>query len=137
MDKSCFTCKTRESLEISSLCLEECFSKNDYPLWKERDKKISFPICNGLTPNISSCTAKVYEEIGELMQLLGKGQRQSGELIEQLNNHNDWVMRTVEEALDGTQALVTLVCTLLDEPGDIEIAMERHIEKLKQKGYLK
>lgn len=113
---------------------------DDFIEWLENEKprvSISFPILNNLTPTITSCTAKVYEEIGELMQLLGKGQQQSGELIEELNNRSEWVRRTVEEALDGAQALVTLVNTLLDEPGDIEIAMERHIEKLKRKGYLK
>ncbi len=132
MDQRCETCGKHETPDCSRACT------NENPIgWIPKPETISFPILNGLTPTISSCTAKVYEEIGELMQLLGKGQRQSGEIVEQLNNHSEWVRRTVEEALDGAQALVTLVCTLLDEPGDIEIALERHIEKLKTKGYLK
>jgi len=131
-ERNCKTCGRETRSECGKIICNQGFTA-----WIPKPKTISFPILNGLAPTLESCTKKVFEEIGELMQLLGKGQRQSGELIEQLNNRNEWVIRTVEEALDGAQALVTLVCTLLDEHGDIEIAMERHTAKLRQKGYLK
>jgi len=135
--KNCSTCLIRD-FKVPSCC--DCGLENHYKNWEDetKAKQISFPILNNLTPNLGSCTKKVLEEIGELMQLLGKGQGESGETtVERLNNQSEWVRRTAEEALDSAQSLVTLVCVLLDEPNDREIAMQRHVEKLKSKGYLK
>lgn len=106
--------------------------------WKQNELKdtILFRRLNGLTPTFQSCRDKVYEEIGELMQLLGKGQRASGETNEE-SSYPDWVYRVVEEALDSAQALVTLVNTLADENNvDIQGEIGRHEAKLVRKGYL-
>jgi hypothetical protein len=128
-------------------CRFEKLTVDDYPCdicspsfseWKPVNESISFFILNNLTPTLESCTKKVFEEIGELMQLLGKGQGESGEsTVERLNNQSKWVRRTAEEALDGAQSLVTLFCVLLDEPNDREIALQGHIKKLRKKEYLK
>ena len=101
---------------------------------------ITFHRLNGLTPTFSSCRDKVYEEIGEVMQLLGKGQRASGErttLEPEQDSHADWVYRVFEEILDSAQALVTMAFVLAEE-NNIDVPGEtgRHEAKLVSKGYL-
>ena len=104
---------------------------------EEYQEVISLRRINGLKPTLQSCTAKVYEEIGELMQLLGRGQKMSGELVDDLNNHDEWVSNTIGEALDGMQALNTLIYVLADENNiDIQEEVKRHEAKLVKKGYL-
>jgi len=71
------------------------------------------------------------------MQLLGKGQRASGEQTNE-TNYQDWIYRVIEEALDSAQSIVTLINTLAEKNNiDIFGEAERHEAKLKKKGYLK
>lgn len=104
---------------------------------------ISFHRLNGLTPTFSSCRDKVYEEIGEVMQLLGKGQRASGERVypaalgPEQDSYADWVYRVFEEILDSAQSLVTMAFVLADENNiDVPGEIGRHEAKLVAKGYL-
>ena len=98
---------------------------------------ISFHRCNNLKPSLYSCTAKIFEEIGELMELLGKGQCASGEKTPDLD-HAEWVYSTIGEAFDGIQSLTTLVFLLADENNvDIQGEIGRHEAKLIAKGYLR
>ena len=97
---------------------------------------ISFPILNNLTPNLHSCTLKVLEEVGELMQKLGKGQGANGEKVDE--NRPKWAVETVCEAIDTAQSAITLAHTLCKKYDfDLEELMELHESKLKTKGYLK
>ncbi|HWQ42807.1 MAG TPA: nucleotide pyrophosphohydrolase [Desulfosporosinus sp.] len=96
---------------------------------------IIFPICNGLAPTVESCTMKVLEEVGELMQLIGKGQGKSGEPRRVVNLI--WAVRSVEESLDTAQSAITMAHTLCKEYGiDMAEIMEKHEKKLREKGYL-
>ena|SRR5665254_1863 len=97
---------------------------------------IVFPILNNLTPTVDGCSMKVLEEVGELMQLIGKGQGKSGE------SHDIadlvWAVRSVEESLDTAQSAITLAHTLCrDYKISMDDLMEKHERKLKEKGYLK
>ena len=124
MENDCDNCKKTCEVEI-------CLDKE----WFE-PKCISLPILNGLTPTVESCTMKVLEEVGELMQLIGKGQGKSGEK----GNIADimWAVRSVEESMDTAQSAITMACTLCEEYGiDINEIVKAHEEKLREKGYLK
>lgn len=97
---------------------------------------ITFPILNGLTPTVESCTMKVLEEVGELMQLIGKGQGKSGEPKSVMNLI--WAVRSVEESLDTAQSAITMAVTLCKEFGiKIDEMTGKHEKKLRDKGYLK
>lgn len=97
---------------------------------------IIFPILNNLTPTIESCTMKLIEELGELMQLIGKGQGKSGETLKKKTDR--WAIDTISEALDVAQSAITMFHTLSKEYGiNSDIMMEIHEEKLKERGYLK
>lgn len=100
---------------------------------------IIFPICNNLTPNLHSCTLKVLEEIGELMQRLGKGQGASGERhYISLTEKRTWAVATIKESIDTAQASITLAYILAEEHGiSMDVIMAEHTEKLREKGYLK
>ena len=105
----------------------------------EKDS-ISLGRLNGLTPTLQSCTMKIFEEIGEVMRLLSKGQSMSGEYwVKSLQEigRKQWVLDVIGEALDGIQSLSTLIYVLVDE-NDINIQDEigRHEAKLVAKGYL-
>jgi len=98
--------------------------------------EISFPVLNNLTPTVESCTMKFLEEVGELMQLIGKGQGKSGESHD--INDLEWAVRSVEESLDAAQSATTLAHTLCR---DYKISMDdllyNHKLKLKKRGYIK
>ena len=100
---------------------------------------IVFPILNNLTPTVESCTMKVLEEVGELMQLLGKGKRMSGETeltVEQVEEEIH--MSMVMEAFDVAQSAVTMADILCKKHGiDLGMMMMDHKEKLYERGYLK
>jgi NTP pyrophosphatase (non-canonical NTP hydrolase) len=116
-----------------------CFGCRQLDKWEENKQSIEFKRINGLTPTVESCTMKLLEEVGELMQLLGKGHRLNGEselTVEQQVEKID--MRTVEETLDVAQSAVTMAYVLCDKHGiDISMMMMDHIEKLYDRGYLK
>jgi len=96
---------------------------------------VSMPILNGLKPTIVSCTFKVLEELGELVQLIGKHSGLSGEtpiICEEVR-----IRRTVLEALDVAQAAITMAHTLCElHELSLESFIESHERKLRQKGYL-
>ena len=97
---------------------------------------IAFPILNNLTPTVESCTMKVLEEVGELMQLIGKDQGRSGETT--YMEKVDWNIRVIEEAFDVAQSAVTMAHTLCNKHGiDIDMMIRDHKEKLYERGYLK
>lgn len=90
------------------------------------DTSITFPIPNGINPDLHSCTLKIWEEVGELMQVLGRDRGTEW-----------WVHRAIEEAFDGAQALVTLANMLANENNiDLSEKMVEHEAKLIRKGYL-
>lgn len=94
--------------------------------------QISFKKLNGLTPTIESCTLKLIEELGELLQLIGKGQGMSGE-----NAPPALPGRMIEEAFDVAQSAVTMIYTLADRYSvDVDQFTKYHLEKLEEKGYL-
>lgn len=102
-----------------------------------RATEISFPILNNLTPTTESCTAKVLEEVGELFRLIGKGQGQSGEKIEVMEQ-GYLATNMIAEALDVAQSAVTMAHTLATEHDiNLEAMMEAHAMKLRNRGYLK
>jgi len=96
---------------------------------------ITFPILNNLEPNTTSCTMKLIEEFGELMQLLGKKRGASGEIAD--INRREWALKTVLEALDAAQSAITLADVLCKEyEFELDGLMESHKSKLKERVYL-
>jgi len=98
---------------------------------------ISFPILNNLTPTVPSCTNKLIEELGELLQIIGKGQGQSGEKLG-VKEQSYLATNMIAEAFDVAQSAVTMAHTLATEY-DIDLVgmMEAHTMKLRERGYLK
>lgn len=129
--KICRKCRYHNDIGPCRLCKDELDEMG--PFYQK--KIMSFNRLNGLTPNLYSCTKKVFEEIGELMQCLGKNRGESGEYTDM--DHNKWVHKTIGEALDGAQSIVTLIHVLAEE-NNIDIAGEvaKHEDKLRRKGYL-
>ena len=127
MRKDCDTCK------------KEC--KSDVCLdgeWFDLSEKtgVIFPILNNLNPTVESCTMKVLEEVGELMQLIGKGQGKSGERVDL--EKPEWALKTASESIDTAQAAITQMVALCREYGlDADTLMELHEQKLREKGYLR
>lgn len=132
-DKHCFNCGNKDDY------CGRCKGRNcgtNLRAWVPIKKVITFPILNNLTPNLHSCTLKVIEEVGELMEKLGKGQGANGEKVGE--NRSKWAAETVCEAIDTAQSAITLAHTLCKEYGfDLEELMELHESKLKYRGYLK
>lgn len=140
MDKVCATCEFRMTKILEYPC-DEC---NGHSMWKsiylaredQANKTISFPILNNLTPTVESCTMKVLEEVGELMQLIGKGQGKSGE--KNWLEFHDLAVATVKETLDVAQAAVTMAHTICKEHNlSLDVILEKHEKKLYERGYLK
>jgi hypothetical protein len=140
MSRLCCDCKDEDLTVNVSPCLN-CYGTEKKRNWVPKKvikntEGITFPVLNNLTPTLTSCTAKVYEEIGELMQCLGKGKRMSGEQIPE-KDHAEWVYDTIAEVLDGIQSLITLLDLLAKENNvDIEWELGRHTDKMVRKGYL-
>jgi len=94
---------------------------------------ISFRRLNGLKPNFTSCRDKLFKEIGEYLQLTGKGMRASGENGETFSSPR----KLVEELADVAQSAVTQMILIADENAlDLVEIMKTHEAKLRQKGYL-
>ena len=138
MKNGCGNCKY-EPLDSNKRPCSKCAwdDEKGYSRWKPMDRKdIKFPILNGLRPTVESCTMKLLEEIGETMQLIGKGQGKSGE--PEIMTKLKWASLTVCESIDTAQSAITLAHTLCKEYNlDLEELMELHESKLKSKGYLK
>lgn len=101
-----------------------------------RQKTITLPRLDNLTPTIESTALKLMEEAGELAQAIGKLRGLSGE---QVQMDATFVRAAITyELLDVAQTAVSLMFVLEEQYGiDIQQALEEHVAKLKAKGYLK
>ncbi|WP_018306315.1 nucleotide pyrophosphohydrolase [Desulfitobacterium hafniense] len=101
---------------------------------------LQFHRLNGLTPTVESCTMKLIEELGELLQLIGKGQGSSGERVKLQPELEAWETlesRMIDEAFDVAQSAVTMIFTLCEKMGYYPQLWEQaHEHKLRGKGYL-
>jgi len=104
------------------------------------ENSLTFHKLNGLTPTVESCTMKLIEELGELLQLIGKGQGTSGEKINLEPELEPWETlesRMLDEAFDVAQSAVTMIFTLCEKMGYSPFLWEQvHENKLRSKGYL-
>ena len=101
-----------------------------------KTKDITLPRLNNLKPTLESTAFKLMEETGELAQAIGKFRGMSGE---RTNMTDQQVMELIlRELLDVAQTAVSLMFGLEEEYGaDIGLALERHIQKLIEKEYLR
>lgn len=98
-------------------------------------KTISLPKLNRLTPTLESTALKLMEEAGELAQAIGKLRGMSGEKVE-LSEH-EAISNITNELLDVAQTAVSMMFVMEDKYGvNIEESLEKHIDKLRKKGYL-
>lgn len=98
-------------------------------------KNISLPRLSQLTPTLESTMLKITEEVGELAQAIGKFRGLSGE--KERWDDEDVVRAIVSELLDVAQTATSMMFVIEDMYGiDMAEEMERHVEKLRQKGYL-
>ncbi len=100
-----------------------------------RQKIIALPRLNKLSPTMESTALKLMEEAGELAQAIGKYRGLNGEPVER--EENQIIECIVDELLDVAQTAVSMMFVLEEQyQVDIEDAVCRHVEKLKNKGYL-
>lgn len=101
-----------------------------------KTKDITLPCLNNLKPTLESTAFKLMEETGELAQAIGKFRGMSGE---RTNMTEQQVMEMIlRELLDVAQTAVSLMFVLEEEYGaDIGLALQRHIQKLIEKDYLR
>ncbi|MDI6605354.1 nucleotide pyrophosphohydrolase [Aceticella autotrophica] len=99
-------------------------------------KEISLPRLNNLTPSLESTTLKLMEEAGELAQVIGKFRGLNGENVNM--SDKEITEKIAEELLDVAQVAVSMMF-VLEESYDIDIKeqLEQHINKLRNKGYIK
>ena len=96
-------------------------------------KGILFPILNNLRPTEQSCTFKLLEEVGEVMQIIGKKSKASGEIVGSFDAEE-----LIMEYMDVAQSAVTAINVLCKKYCyDLNIVSELHEGKLREKGYLK
>ena len=96
-------------------------------------KTITLPKLNGLSPTIESTMIKLSEEAGELAREVGKFRNMSGEK----NIHNANINQKIcEELIDVAQVAVTFLFVMESHGVDVNNAIEKHIMKMKEKGYL-
>lgn len=100
-----------------------------------KQKVISLPRLNKLSPTLESTALKLMEEAGELAQAIGKLRGLSGEeCYEDTRTVMEYVTR---ELLDVAQTAVSMMFVLEEHYGiDIDRALEQHVKKLIAKGYL-
>lgn len=99
------------------------------------NKIIALPRLNQLNPSLESTALKLMEEAGELAQAIGKFRGLSGEVR---LKEEDITERLGEELLDVAQTAVSMMYVLEEDYGvDLSSALEKHIQKLIDKGYLK
>lgn len=100
------------------------------------NKIIALPRLNQLNPTLESTALKLMEETGELAQAIGKFRGLSGE--KSLLDNTEVMTRLGEELLDVAQTAVSMMYVLEEDYGvDLSLALEKHIQKLIDKGYLK
>jgi len=98
-------------------------------------KTLSLPRLNRLNPTLESTALKLMEEAGELAQCIGKYRGLSGEKV-QMDNETV-VQQIAQELLDVAQTAVTMMFVMEEKFGiDIEELLQKHLEKLQNKGYL-
>jgi len=130
MGKSCDNCKHKK---IKRTVPVICFDCHCHWIDKWEHKPISFHRLNGLNPTFTSCRDKLFEEIGEYLQLTGKGMKASGETHDTFSSPR----RLIEELADVAQSAVTQMHVIADEAGlDLDDIMAGHNAKLREKGYL-
>lgn len=99
-------------------------------------KVIALPKLNQLQPSMESTALKLMEETGELAQVIGKYRCLSGEHIEGYSQEEIMYMIS-KELLDVAQTAVSMMYVLEEQyQVDIGKALEEHIQKLIDKGYL-
>ena len=99
-------------------------------------KTIALPKLNNLKPTIEGTTLKLMEEVGEFSQVVGKFRGLSGET--KVYEHNELTQKMAEELLDVAQVAVSLMFVLEEEYGiNIDESLDKHIEKLRNKNYIK
>lgn len=98
-------------------------------------KSIALPRLNNLQPTIESTALKLMEETGELAQAIGKYRGMSGE--SKIYDEHEVMEKICSELLDVAQTAVSLMF-VLEEKHDMNIgaALEKHVQKLIDKGYL-
>lgn len=98
-------------------------------------KMISLPKLNNLQPGLESTCLKLMEEAGELAQVIGKFRGLNGE--QDVMDEHKLVEKITEELLDVAQVAVSMMFVLENEYNiNIHDKIERHIEKLINKGYI-
>lgn len=98
-------------------------------------KILSLPRLDKLNPTLESTALKLMEEAGELAQCIGKYRGLSGEMVEMAEA--TVVEEIAKELLDVAQTAVTMMFVMEAQFGlDIEDLIQKHLEKLLQKGYL-
>lgn len=101
-----------------------------------RTKDITLPRLNNLKPTLESTALKLMEEAGELAQAIGKFRGMSGEGT--TLSEKQVVDLVLRELLDVAQTAVSLLFVLEEEyNADVGAALERHIQKLIEKNYLR
>jgi len=99
-------------------------------------KSVSLPRLNNLKPNIESTALKLMEEAGELAQLIGKFRGLNGEAYEM--EEKEVIDKISEELLDVAQVAISMMFVLEETYNvDIEEKVNRHIQKLINKKYIK
>jgi NTP pyrophosphatase (non-canonical NTP hydrolase) len=98
-------------------------------------KIIALPKLNNLTPTMESTALKLMEEAGELAQAIGKLRGMSGERC--AVGESEALARITRELLDVAQTAVSMMFVLEERYGiNIDKALDEHINKLLEKGYL-
>ncbi len=101
-----------------------------------KTKEIALPRLNNLTPTLESTTLKLMEEAGELAQAIGKFRGLSGE--RNVMHESQVADVIVKELLDVAQTAISLMFVMEESYGtDIGRSLERHVQKLIDKGYLR
>lgn len=98
-------------------------------------KILSLPRLDQLNPTLESTALKLMEEAGELAQCIGKYRGLSGETV---NMDEETVVEEIaKELLDVAQTAVTMMFVMEEKFGiDIQDLIQKHVDKLLQKGYL-
>ena len=96
-----------------------------------------FPELNGLDKITMETTAlKLMEEAGELSQAISKFRGLNGETVNM--SEKEIVEKIVSELLDVMQVCATMTYVLQKNYNiNMESELEKHISKLKKKGYVK
>lgn len=101
-----------------------------------RKKIVALPRLNNLTPTMESTALKLMEEAGELAQAIGKLRGMSGERC--VADQGEALNHITRELLDVAQTAVSMMFVLEEHYGvNIEKALDEHVDKLMEKGYLK